>query len=217
MAQELPRVFDDGSHRGDHGERRQDEDGARRRPHAHGGADLVDIGDRVLVLLFVLAGQAEPQGDQRHGGEQHAGDGQVRTQGKPQRDRPGRHGAAQHRTDRPHGVERVDDGATVAALHPQSMCVLGDVGIRVSCAAEQQRGGEQQHRRRETGGEQTDAGQDGAGHGHLRRPEAPDDCCGRKTGDDRPDGEGGDRQPIGRVAEPQHLLDLGIARDDIGE
>ncbi|MGY3204595.1 hypothetical protein ACVW19_005110 [Streptomyces sp. TE5632] len=172
---------------------------------------------RVPGRFGVGPGQGEPQGDTGGEAEHHPRDRQVRPAREVERYGGGGHGAAGDGADGPDGVEGVDDGAPVAALHPQAVGVLRDIGDRVHRSGQEQRSREQHHRVRHARDEDPRPGQQGARHRHPRRPQATDEDPRRHTGDDGPRRERRDGQPVSGVADAEIRLDLRIAGQEVRE
>ena len=132
-----------------------------------------------------------------------------------QGDRRGGHRPAGHGPQRPQGMERVDHRAAQVPLDPQAVGVLGDVGERIEGTGGQQREREPQRARCPGGREQARRGEHGAEGGDGGRAESPDQCAGGEPGEDRPGGEGREREAVDRVLHPQLLLHLRIAGQQV--
>ena len=122
-----------------------------------------------------------------------------------------RHRRAEHRADRPHRVQRVDDRPAVGALHPQAVRVLRDVGDRVARAA-----GEQQRRQTAPGSVDSPAANTSSAmpmvhsSGRARRGERADHRARGEPGDQRADREGGDDDAVARCwTAPSSVLSSG--------
>ena len=153
-----------------------------------------------------------------HDGTEHrTGDRQMRCPRDVQRDRTRAHQTAEDRPDRPYRVKRVDDRPAVIALHPKAVRVLRDVGDRVRGARDEQRGGEHQRRGGQARDDDEHRDADRADHRDPRRAESPDQRRGGQAGDQRATGERRDRRAVDRVGQVQIGLDLGIARQQVGE
>ena len=100
-----------------------------------------------------------------------------------ERDRARTHQAAEDRADRPHRVKRIDDRPAVAALYPQAVRVLRDVGDRVRRAGDEQRGGEHKRRWRQSRDDDERRDADRADDRDPRRAEAPDQRRRGQPGD----------------------------------
>ena len=125
--------------------------------------------------------------------------------------------SAQDRAHRPQGVQRIDDRAAVAALHPQSLGVLRDIGHRIRGTGREQRTGEGDGHGAHTGRQGEQRQQQTAPHGHPRRPEPPYQPGCRQPGDQCTGRERRHRQSERRVRQAQLRLDLRIPGQQPGE
>ena len=98
---------------------------------------------------------------------------------QPERDRAGGHRAAEHRADRPGGMEGVDEGPPVASLDLEPVGVLRDVGDGVHRSGHEQGGDEHRQDGGRPGDQDDHAGGDRAGHGDGRGTEPADDRARR--------------------------------------
>ena len=132
-------------------------------------------------------------------------------------DRGRAHQATEDRADAPDPVERVDDRASVGALHPQPVRVLTDVGDRVDATRDEQDRGEHSPARGEADEHERAREADDPDGGDPRRAEPLDEGRREHARHERTQRKGRERRPEPRVAEPEVVADLGIPRDDVCE
>ena len=166
---------------------------------------------------LVVVRHGPPHGQHGHGGEDHPADEEVPGQGHVQGGGRGAHEPADHGTHAPQGVHGVDHRGSGEALDPQSLGVLGGVHHRV------QHSGDEQSRpeHREDGDRAGHEDRRGQEHGaHGRGPggaEPAQDGRGQRPGHHTANWERDHRQPVRRVGELEHVLELGQPREQVGE
>ena len=103
------------------------------------------------------------------------------------------------------------------ALQSQPVGILGHVGDRVRRARDEECSTQDQRRGGDPRDDDERSDADGADDRHPRRSVSPDQGRGGQSGDQCARGERGDRCTVDRVGQMQIGLDLGVARQQIGE
>ena len=195
---------------------------AQEQPAAVGAAQRRrDAAPRVRrrhgrAVGVVRSGQQAASHRDRHDGQQRGHDGEVDDHGRAERHGQRAHRRAGDGADAPDGVQRVQDRAAVAPLDAQGVRVVRDVGHGVERAGDEQRERQREPDRR------------GADEHQVGRDDERADGCddrGAPAGDERAAGQADEQRaeavrPDGRPErgprEVEAVLDLGVARDDVG-
>jgi len=97
------------------------------------------------------------------------------------------------------------------------MRVLRDIGDRIARARDEQRRAESHRRRSQAGGEDEHGDADRADHRYPRGPVSADQRAGGQSRDQGAAGKRRDSRAVDGIGQVQVRLDLGVARQQVGE